>query len=370
MNLSPFTGEPEHGELGASIGRVLADICTRQALHGFWDGDGDIATRVWEAASDLGWLAAPLPEACGGLGLGTTAAGVLHFELGRVLAPGPFIATLAGAQWLADFATPATTDAWLPLVAAGKATIATPSAFGAEAAASLHDGRVDGAATVLGSATADLLILPVRDPSGQSAIALIRPETGGAELTAADIWDRTRALCRAVCKGAQPLEIIADPDGRAARSLMRHLCLAVASDSLGAGASIADTTIDYLKTRIQFERPIGSFQAIKHRAADIVARLHTARQLVAQGFAAGDDGDMWAALAKADASEACVFVAGDSVQLHGGIGHTWEYDCHMFLKRARLNEALIASNAWLRDLACDDLNAAAAAGRSTMELAL
>src|SRR5262249_19601818 len=150
--------------------------------------------------------------------------------------------------------------------------------------------------------------------------------------------------------------------------------LAIAADSLGGAARISHQTVEYQKVRVQFDRPVASFQALKHRAVNLLTAITTQEFLLSQAVdaAAEDapDADMWAALAKAGATEAFAFVSGDCIQLHGGVGHTWEFDPHIFAKRARLNEALAANNRVLRDFAAQELADATRAGRLTTELEL
>ncbi len=155
---------------------------------------------------------------------------------------------------------------------------------------------------------------------------------------------------------------------------MRAMALATAADSRGGARSITERTIAYMKTREQFGQPIAGFQALKHRAADLATKLAVMDEMVAHAVhrTAADepDADIWASLAKAEVTEAFVFVATDCVQLHGGVGFTWDYDPQMFLKRARLNEVLIMANPALRDRAAAGLAAATRAGHSALELGL
>jgi alkylation response protein AidB-like acyl-CoA dehydrogenase len=179
-------------------------------------------------------------------------------------------------------------------------------------------------------------------------------------------------MCVLSCDGAKPAFVVQDADGAATSALNRQLALAAASDSIGGAAAISDQTIDYMKTRVQFDRPIGSFQAMKHRAADLIILMATHENLLEQAVEAAQrcspHADMWAALAKAGVTSTYRFIADDCVLLHGGIGFTWEYDCHLFLKRARLNEILGMSNPELYDLAAAALGRAAAEHRSAAEL--
>jgi len=321
----------------------------------------------------IGWLAAAVPEDQGGLGFGPQGMDTLLREIGRRAAPGPFVATLVAALWLAKGASDGIKAAYLPAIAAGEISVAIPAAPGKQALR-LDGGRLHGTIELLGSLDAALLIIPVADAAGGPGFALIAGGSAGISVTPRDVWDRTRQLCVVACDGVEIAGLIGDPSGEAGRSFSRYLSLAIASDSIGGAAAIAAITIEYMKTRVQFDRPIGSFQALKHRAANMVIQIATQEHLVSLGVetaAAGDpEADMWAALAKAGSTDCFADVAGDSVQLHGGVGHTWDFDCHIFVKRARLNQALGQDNRAERDLAAAALAETARSGRAIGELAL
>jgi alkylation response protein AidB-like acyl-CoA dehydrogenase len=150
--------------------------------------------------------------------------------------------------------------------------------------------------------------------------------------------------------------------------------LALASDGIGAARAVTELTIAYMKERQQFGRVIASFQALKHRVADLMTAAVSGEEFVALAVEAAanddEDTDTWAALAKVRATESYQFVAKDCVQLHGGVGFTWEFDVHLYLKRAWLSEALVAPHNRLRDRAHDGFAAAFRAGRQPLELAL
>jgi alkylation response protein AidB-like acyl-CoA dehydrogenase len=218
----------------------------------------------------------------------------------------------------------------------------------------------------LGAVDAALLLAPTDD-------AWVIVDLAGAEVTVAPMWDRTRDVIDVRLKRATPVCIL--PDAAATRAaLTRAMALAVAADSAGGARSITERTIAYMKTREQFGQPIAGFQALKHRAADLATKLAVAdemvRHAVQRTVADEPDADLWALLAKSEVTEACVFVTTDCVQLHGGVGFTWDFDPHIFLKRARLNEALIMANTALRDQAAAALAAITASGRSALELEL
>lgn len=354
--------------LRSGIADVLSAECGSRDVHAYIDGKSDLGRRLWAQAATLGWLAIGLPEERGGLGLGAAGLDVLHSELGRRTAPGPFIATLAAAQWLGEVGAG---DAYDEAIVAGELKIALPALVDDPASTLNFDGQAlsGRSGLLLGAKESGLVIVPVSGPQG-AAWALV--ESGErARLDLQPMWDRTRDLCTLSCNGAPVAAIIPDDDGRARCILERHLSLAVASDSIGAGYAIAQQTVDYMKTRVQFGRPIGSFQALKHRVADMMVLLATNSHLVAQAVETDGEpsGDLWAALAKASATDGFRLIAADCLQLHGGIGFTWEYDCHLYLKRARLNEMLVAANGERRDFAAESLAGITLAGDTAAELA-
>jgi alkylation response protein AidB-like acyl-CoA dehydrogenase len=219
-----------------------------------------------------------------------------------------------------------------------------------------------------------LLVLPVGSGGSIEAWALLQPEGASTSVQHREIWDRTREICTVECAGATIAGLLPDPDASVGRRLLRHMSLAIAADSLGGATHISRQTVEYLKTRVQFDRPIASFQAIKHRAADMVisiaAQRYVLEQAVESAMQDSPDADMWAAMAKVGATRTFAYVAGDCIQLHGGVGHTWEFDPHIYAKRARINEAVASDNRALLDFGARELASATRAGRVTTELGL
>ena len=363
--------EEDLSALSDGISEVLDAECDRRSVHAFFDGQNDLDRTLWARAAELGWLGIGLPEEHGGLGLGARGLDVLYRALGRALAPGAFLPTLAAAQWLSEAAPAGARDELLAEVVAGARTFAVPISLEAEPVA-LEGGALTGLSQpMLGSRSPDVAVAPVRI-DGEAAFALVALDGAAASFQAADIWDRTRSTGRIVYDRAQPLEVIRDPDGAVADSLRRCLALGVAGDSVGGARAIATQTIDYLKERVQFGRPLAGFQALKHRAADLMTAVIQGEQALDQGVEMTAEGapsaSMWASLAKAAACEHFHFVADDCVQLHGGVGFTWEFDCHIFLKRALLNRELAGDAGVQRDLAASFLAGASLSGATTAEL--
>lgn len=358
--------------LGESMDEMLAEQCDSLTLHKFYDRANALDETLWGQAAELGWLGIGLPADRDGLDMGLHGLDVLYRALGKAAAPGGFIPTLTTAQWLVQVAQPGLLDELLPAVISGSLAFAAPAAPGG-IGLSLSGGVLSGTSPMLLAAKGAAMALVPVDQSGAGALALVRLDDAGVTCEVVDLWDRTRHAITITCDGASPVALFDDPDGTLAARYFAMFGLAIAADSVAAGRRIAQQTVDYLKGREQFGRPLASFQALKHRCANLFIALTPADNLLRHAvaeMAAGSPGAlMWAALAKAGASEAFRFVASDCVQLHGGVGHTWEYDCHIFLKRALLNESLAGRNNDLRDLAADELDTATRKGISLMEFA-
>jgi alkylation response protein AidB-like acyl-CoA dehydrogenase len=349
--------------LRESVAGVLAEQSGSTQLHGFIDGKNALDRDLWAQAGSLGWLGFGVPEPLGGLGLGCLGLAILHTELGRQAAPGPFIATLSAAQALTESDDDSARRTWLPRLASGEISAAVPVSL--DTAPLIRSGTgVSGRLRCLGSPDAAFVLAP----AGNGWIIV---ELADAEIAIAPMWDRTREVIDVRLDNARPTAIAADPQVTRG-ALARAMALAVAADSAGAARSVTGRTIDYMKTREQFGQPIAGFQALKHRAADLATKLAVMDEMLAHAVertAAGEpDADIWCDLAKSEVTEAAVFVTTDCVQLHGGVGFTWDFDPHIFLKRARLNEVLMMANPALRDRAAASLASVTTAGRSALEL--
>lgn len=351
----------ELASLGDSIASVLAEESNSLAVHAYLDGRNPLDRILWGRAAELGWLAIGLPERCGGLGLGARGLDLLFGKLGEYATPGPFLSTLCAAQALAGAAPSPDIDEWLGQVAAGTCRIAIPAQI--EYGAPGNDGTL----LCLGDADSDLFLVPL--DSGRWG--LVRPS--GTKVVRLNMWDRTRSVSRVNLDRAERVAVVADGAVLAQR-LKIQLALALAAESLGSARALLDKTIEYMKQRRQFDRPIASFQALKHRVADMKTMIVAGTPAIEQALSAVSDrspnAELWASLAKAKLTEDFVFISQDCLQLHGGVGFTWEFDVHIFLKRARLNEILLAPGWIMRDRAATALAAAVAENRSTLELPL
>jgi alkylation response protein AidB-like acyl-CoA dehydrogenase len=344
---------------------VYNDRLKIDALQRLVNGGARIDEALWRTAAELGWLGIMLPEQYGGSGLGFGALAAVYEESGRYLAPLPLLPTALCAEALVAGGSDAQRKAWLPAIASGKCigSVSSPSdALDGHVPSLTRKGSsvvLNGVAGgLLSPSGAGLLIVFAMDETKAIVAVAIESARDGVPIDIFDAGDLTRHL------GEVPfnaLELTADRvlpgDGRQlADKLLAHGSLALACDAVGGAARIFELTIEYLKTREQFGRPIGSFQALKHRAADLKVVMEvsaaTVREALVQAEMAGaNDVARWASMAKFQGCDAYAKIAGDAIQLHGGIGFTWEHYCHLFLKRARLNQQLYGGSEWHRDRA-------------------
>ena len=281
------------------------------------------AEASWNTVSEMGALMMAVPEDLGGLGLGREAAGVIHTELGRTLAPGPAIAQMLVIEALCAADGLAERQDLLDRAMAGE--VMTASLAGAD---------VSGSLTCVPDADRASLVLVVQE----GRVALVPLE--GAEIAARATWDKTRRLFDVRPSG----DSLVLAEGDAAATLSQRLegqrLFALAGDSLGGADAILELTIEYLGTRRQFDRPLALFQALKHRVADMKTWLSAAEALFWNRAVDTAVGVSELGALKAHASSVYRAIAEDAIQLHGGIGLTMEHHCHLFLKRATLNSAL------------------------------
>jgi alkylation response protein AidB-like acyl-CoA dehydrogenase len=290
----------------------------------------------WPLLASTGLLGLEVPDEAGGAGASFAEVAVVLHELGRVASAAPYLGSVVLAVAALREAGAADLCA---AVASGerRLAIALPTGDDDSFAFTLAAGKVTGEATYVPDAVDADDVLVVTE-QGLALVAATRVEQ--------PVLDATRRLCRVHVDGAEPAQVWALPAGADAR-LRDRGAVAVAADSLGAAEAMLEATVAYAKLRHQFGQPIGSFQAVKHACADMLVSIAVARSLVSDAVAAvaADRADSWvaAALAKSNVAEAGVRVVGKAMQLHGGIGFTWEGDVHRYLKRVALNRTLFGS---------------------------
>ncbi|MGB8364156.1 MAG: acyl-CoA dehydrogenase family protein [Rhizomicrobium sp.] len=348
-----------------SVRKVVQSELTSARLHKHVDDGALIDSALWQTAATLGWPALVVAEDQGGLGLGVGETSIVFEELGAALAPLPFLGAVLATRALQIGGSAAQQARWLPGIASGETlcALAEPK-WDATAKPTL---KREGAAIVLTGTAGDLLqgadagLLIIRAyENGTDCFVVVEPKADHITLTLDQTVDRTRHLGRAVFYDLRlPTDrlLSASSPDRLGAILHAEASLALACESIGGAKAIFGRTIDYLKIREQFGRPIGSFQALKHRCADHEVALASSTAVVRESVRLYAEGApsalMMVALAKAYACETFAKVAEDAVQLHGGIGFTWEQDCHLFLKRAKFNQALFGTSAAQLDYAAD-----------------
>lgn len=310
-----------------------------------------------QMARELGLQGIAVPEQWGGAGAGMAELAVVFEEMGRALLCSPFFATVALAiQAILASGDNAAAERFVPGLADGSATATLilngrldawdPAAVTLRAD---HDGgiyRVHGEVPlVIDGHTADIVLVAANTDAGISLLA-IRAGSGALRRAPLAGLDRTRKVAKLAFDGA-PADLIG-PDGGAADVLARTSDLAIvalAAEQVGAAQRCLDMAVDYAKNRIQFGRPIGSFQAVKHRCADMLVQVEGARsaELHAADAAGTDHLPTAASVAKMVCSEAFLQVALDNMRIHGGIGFTWEHDAHLFVRRAKATQLIFGA---------------------------
>lgn len=316
----------DFGEFHDELRSVAGDLLAK-------DRDVD-----WAVLVDAGWTGLEVPEAIGGAGATFAETAVILEQIGRAAAANSYLGSAVLAAGVLNLLQPGElTDELLTAVADGGSRLAV-----------VTDGFTVTAGTLSGHAEF------VPDAQGADRL-LVLTGAGAALVSAADVTvtvqpvvDETRRLATVTAE-AVPTEAVLEYAHPAAPAAIRERAeVAVACDSLGIAEQMLTATVDYVLVRHQFGRPIGSFQAVKHACADMLVAVEVSRQLVGEAVAAVSaeaDAGVAAAMAKSYTCSAAVDVAGKAMQLHGGIGYTWESGIHTYLKRAALNRSLFGSPA-------------------------
>lgn len=343
--------------LRASVRDLLAARCTPARVIATYDGDHDLQPGLWRSLSvDLGLAALLVPEARGGAGATAREAAVVLEELGRFVAPVPFLTSAVVATTALLYGDDAPDDdasddvaRLLGRLAEGgcAAALAVPLSAGATSFRATvradENGTLRGRVTsVAGALGADVLVVPVTTSAGVElhTVPTAGPEVG---LEAVVSLDMTRQLADVDLTGAPSTRLTSANSGDAAvRDALELGAALLASEQLGVAQWCLDQTVAYVRERRQFGRPVGGFQAVKHRLADLYVMVESARAAAryAAVTAAENDPDrqVAASVAQAYCSEVAVKAAEECVQLHGGIGMTWEHPAHLYLKRAKADQ--------------------------------
>jgi alkylation response protein AidB-like acyl-CoA dehydrogenase len=361
----------DRAELRAAVRDMLDRASTSARVRELTATPDGRDENLWRLFAEMGLPGIEVSEEFDGAGAGFGDLAVVLTELGRHLASGGLFATTAlGVGALAAVPGHPRAREWLPRIAAGTAvaSAALLPETGELGPPGLRASRTSGGWVVAGTSgyvpdagLADLLVLRAHDPDGGELLLAVDPRTPGLAVTPTPMLDVTRRFSE-IAASDIPIgdaDLLASGAAAAAtvRGLLDRAAMATAADALGVAQRTLDMTVDYAKTREQFGRAIGSFQAVKHRCADMFVAVTTARIALEDALDAYDLNPATATAAvsraKAYTCDAAAQVAEDGVDLHGGIGFTWEHDAHLLLKRARLDQALYGDSRDHRRQAAD-----------------
>lgn len=330
--------------------KFLRERCSTKAVRNILDGDEPYDRDLWKGIADLEWPATAVPEEYGGIGFGYLELCVIAEELGRALAPVPFSSSIyLAAEALLRHGSDKQKQKYLPQLAAGETigTFAfaegsgTPSPAGITA--EFRTGKLYGAKLpVPDGASADIAVVVAKDSgSGEVGLYLVDLSDSSVSRQSVRTIDPSRKHARITFEGAGAETLGSSGAGWAAvENLLDRAAVLFAFEQLGGADAALQMATEYAKTRFAFGRPIGSFQAIKHKLADGFIKNELARNNCYYAAAAlsTDARDLPAAAAGAriSATEAFEYIAAEDIQTHGGIGFTWESDCHLYYRRSKL----------------------------------
>jgi alkylation response protein AidB-like acyl-CoA dehydrogenase len=352
----------------------LAKECDIPYVRRMMDDERGTTEKVWRQMAELGWMGLTLPEAYGGSGLTFVDLVVVLEEMGRLVTPGPFFSTVVlGAVALIEGGSDAQKQAWLPRIAEGKlvATVAQLEPSGRwDADGVALQAKPDGGGYRLSGTklfvpdghTADLLIVAGRAPGSKGrdgvGLFLVDRTAPGVKTTLLKTMDQTRKLAEVKLENvAVGAERVLGPVGDGWRLLERVADrgkVGLCAEMCGGAQRVLDMSVEYAKVREQFGRPIGSFQAIQHKCANMLVEVESSKSAAyyAAWAVANDvaEAPLAAAMAKAYCSDAYRRTAGEGIQIHGGIGFTWEHDMHIYFKRAKSSEVTFGDATWNREI--------------------
>ena len=360
MNFA-FTEEQE--ELRKTVRAFLEAKSSEEAVREQMETDNGVDDAVWaQMGEQMGLQGLHIPEEFGGSGYSYVELGIVLEEMGRSLLCAPFFSTVVlAANALILSGDDAAKQAHLPGIAAGttKATVAftEPNGkwdeSGIEATADT-DGKITGTKSfVLDGNTADLIIVAAKTAAGTSLFA-VDGNAAGLTKTALSTMDQTRKQSKLEFDGVQGTLIGTDGGGwEILQGMLDLAAVSLAAEQVGGAQMVLEMAVEYAKVRVQFGRPIGSFQAIKHKCADMLLEVESAKSAAYYGMwcaaEMNDELASTASLAKAYCSEAYFHAAAENIQIHGGIGFTWEHPAHLYFKRAKSSELLFGDPTYHRE---------------------
>jgi alkylation response protein AidB-like acyl-CoA dehydrogenase len=353
--------------------KFLGEHSSSARVRRILEGAAPFDAELWRGMGEMGWMGTAIPETHGGAGFGHLELCVIAEELGRSLAPTPFASTIyLAAEALLLAGTDAQKKRWLPRIAQGEAIGCLALAEGphvataANIATRVDGGRLTGAKLpVTDGDVADFAIVVARDAGGAVGCYLVELTGPGVSRAAVATVDPTRSHGRIALDGAPGEALGAPGQGWAlVERLLDRAAVLVAFEQIGGAQAALEMAREYALGRFAFGRQIASFQAIKHKLADMYVGVELARSNTYYGaWALNTDAaelPVAAAAARVAASEAYYQAAKENIQVHGGMGFTWEFDCHLHYRRAKLTGLVLGSARRWKDLLVSRLEAGAA----------
>jgi alkylation response protein AidB-like acyl-CoA dehydrogenase len=358
-----FGFNQEQELLRATARKFFENECTSEFVRARMAEPAGVTDEFWKKLAEQGWLGLIYPEEFDGTGLGFVDLTVLMEEMGRAVMPGPFFSTvLLGGLAILEAGSAAQKKEWLSKISAGqaKATLAFTEpnarwdAAGVTVSARESSGKLTLTGTklfVLDAHVADVIVVAARTREGKRpeeglSLFLVPKGAKGLDVKLLPTMDQTRKLCEVtfhdVSVGADALLGAKDQAWAPLSRVLDRATVALCAEMCGGAQRVLDMTTDYAKIRVAFGKPIGSYQGVKHRAADMLVEVENAKSLTYYAAWAVDENvpeaPLAASMAKAYVSDAYRRTAGAGIQLHGGIGFTWEHDLHLYFKRAKSSE--------------------------------
>ena len=351
-----FQFSADQDALRDAVRAFLVNEAGREYVRAMADDELGVTDEMWRRIADMGWTGLLVPETHGGLGLGLVDMVVVMEEMGRLPFPGPFFSSAVLAT---SAARRLDADELLPALASGtlRGTVALEEQGHGDPVDRVRTPARRKGATwivnghkplVLDGHTADWVIVVARTEEGIGSFLLQAPACEPVPTL-----DPTRKAARLVLEDTpvEPLGPIGDHTALW-RRVTDDAAVMLAAELVGASEAALDLGVEYAKVRVQFDRPIATFQAIRHKAVDMLHRLELARVGTHYAAWASDAEDpareSAAAMAKGFGGEAAVFVSGEDIQIHGGVGFTWDCDAHFYYKRAKQNDAMLGYQGWQR----------------------
>ncbi|MBI3303607.1 MAG: acyl-CoA/acyl-ACP dehydrogenase [Deltaproteobacteria bacterium] len=364
-----FGFSEEQELLRKSAADFLSKECPMTYVRQMMEDERGYSEELWQKMAELGWMGLIYPEELGGAGLSTVDLVVVLEEMGRVVLPGPFFSTVAlGGLAILEAGNSEQKKKLLPDVTAGKTKVtlalleenARWDAKGVKLSArkSGKGYRLNGVKLFVPDAhVADTLVCAARTSDGIT-LFLVDRQQAGVSTTLLKTMDQTRKLCEVRLDKVQVGgDAILGTPGKGWDALARVIDrskVALCAEMCGGARKVLDMSVEYAKVREQFGRPIGSFQAIQHKCANMLVQVESAKSATyyAAWAVANDarDAPLAAAMAKAYCSDAYRQVSAEGIQVHGGIGFTWEHDMHIYFKRAKGSEVTFGDATWNREL--------------------